>query len=89
MIGVQVSPSPSDRVHSAAIFQEENGIVDGLDQHGPPGLSSRRVDIVPEGTVLAAGEKVIMQVTDIDLNRSHSISTRSYAVMTMRQDSEE
>jgi hypothetical protein len=35
------------------------------------------------------GEKVIMQVTDIDLNRSHSISTRSYAVMTMRQDSEE
>lgn len=30
------------------------------------------------------GERAVMQVTDIDLNRSHSISTRSYAVMTMK-----
>lgn len=30
------------------------------------------------------GERVVMVVTDIDLNRSHSISTRSYAVMTMK-----
>ena len=32
------------------------------------------------------GDKVIMQVTDIDLNKSHSISTRGYAVMSMRGD---
>jgi hypothetical protein len=30
------------------------------------------------------GERTVMQVTDIDLNHSHSISTRSYAVMTMK-----
>ena len=35
------------------------------------------------------GDRVIMLVTDIDLNKSHSISTRSYAVMTMGQGSEE
>jgi len=30
------------------------------------------------------GERVVMLVTDIDLNHSHSISTQSYAVMTMK-----
>jgi hypothetical protein len=35
------------------------------------------------------GERVVMQVTDIDLNRPHSISTREYAVLTMQQSEEE
>jgi len=30
------------------------------------------------------GERTVMLVTDIDLNLSHSISTGSYAVMTMK-----
>ena len=38
------------------------------------------------------GERTLMQVTDIDLNRSHTISTREYPVMGIKQkqdDSEE
>jgi hypothetical protein len=35
------------------------------------------------------GDRVLMQVTDIDMNKAHSISTRSYAVMTMGQAKEE
>lgn len=31
-----------------------------------------------------SGERTVMQITEIDLNRSHSISTRSYAVLTMK-----
>jgi hypothetical protein len=34
------------------------------------------------------GERVVMQVTDIDLNKSHSISTRGYTVMSMGQQPE-
>ncbi len=34
------------------------------------------------------GERVVMQVTAIDLNHSHTISTTSYAVMSMAQPSE-
>lgn len=35
------------------------------------------------------GERTIMKVIDIDLNRSHSIPTRGYAVMTMKNQSTE
>lgn len=35
------------------------------------------------------GERVVMQVTAIDLNHSHTISTTSYAVMSMAQPSED
>ena len=35
------------------------------------------------------GEKSIMQVTKIDLNHSHSVSTGEYTVMSMRQKTEE
>jgi hypothetical protein len=35
------------------------------------------------------GEKSIMQVTKIDLNHSHKISTDGYAIMSMRQQTEE
>lgn len=35
------------------------------------------------------GDRVVMQVTKIDLNHSHNISTTSYAVMSMAQPSEE
>ena len=31
------------------------------------------------------GDRVVMQVTDIDLNRKHTISTREYAVMSFTQ----
>jgi len=35
------------------------------------------------------GDRVVMQVINIDLNHSHNISTTSYAVMSMAQPSEE
>lgn len=35
------------------------------------------------------GERVIMQVTDIDMNRSHSIATGSYAILSMKNPSSE
>ena len=35
------------------------------------------------------GDRMVMQVTEIDLNRNHSISTRGYAVMSMRGDQTE
>ena len=35
------------------------------------------------------GDRVVMQVTEIDLNHSHTISTTSYAVMSMAQPSED
>jgi hypothetical protein len=35
------------------------------------------------------GERTVMQVTDIDLNRSHTISTREYPVMGIKQKKEE
>ncbi len=35
------------------------------------------------------GDRWVMQVTDIDLNRDHSISTREYAVLTMRNSDQE
>jgi len=33
------------------------------------------------------GERTIMKVIDIDMNRKHSISTGSYAVLTMKNQS--
>jgi hypothetical protein len=35
------------------------------------------------------GERTVMQVTDIDLNRSHTISTREYPVMGIKQKQED
>ncbi len=35
------------------------------------------------------GERSLMQVLDVDLNRSHSISTRPYAVLTMKAQTPE
>ena len=35
------------------------------------------------------GEKSIMQVTKIDMNHSHSVSTSGYAIISMRQKTEE
>ncbi len=35
------------------------------------------------------GNRTVMKVIDIDLNRSHSIPTRGYAVMTMKNQSDE
>ena len=35
------------------------------------------------------GERTIMKVIDIDLNRSHSIPTKGYAVMSMKSQSPE
>lgn len=35
------------------------------------------------------GEKTIMQVTKIDMNHSHSISTEAYTIMSMRQKTED
>ncbi len=35
------------------------------------------------------GNRTVMKVIDIDLNRSHSIPTRGYAVMTMKNQSPE
>jgi hypothetical protein len=35
------------------------------------------------------GERTVMQVTDIDLNRSHTISTREYPVMGIKQKKED
>ena len=35
------------------------------------------------------GERTVMQVTDIDLKRSHTISTREYPVMGIKQKKEE
>ena len=33
------------------------------------------------------GERTIMKVIDLDLNRSHSIPTRGYAILTMKNQS--
>ena len=35
------------------------------------------------------GEKTVMQVTKIDMNSSHSVSTKGYTIMSMRQKTEE
>jgi hypothetical protein len=35
------------------------------------------------------GERTVMQVTDLDLNRSHTISTREYPVMGIKQKQED
>jgi len=35
------------------------------------------------------GEKTIMQVKKIDMNHSHSVSTSAYAIMSMKQKSED
>ena len=36
-----------------------------------------------------SGDRTIMQVTDINLNQSHTISTRAYPVVGVQKDKEE
>ncbi len=36
-----------------------------------------------------SGEKTVMQVTNIDMNHSHSVNTSGYTIMSMRQKTEE
>ena len=35
------------------------------------------------------GEKEVMLVTDIDLNHSHSVNTKDYAIMSLRKKTQE
>ena len=35
------------------------------------------------------GDKMVMQVTKIDMNKSHTVSTEGYTIMSMRQQTEE